>query len=450
MMVPFIWIALYAKKNLMAFSDEEAPYYIWNRDFCSTTQEKEYDVVILGDSVSNAAYMPEILSDSTVNLALGGTTPMENYYTMKEYLENNTAPQTVYISFMDSHLQRAECYWKRSMYSHRYSARDSWEMLQSAKKYYEENIYTESSYLDWIAYELYLPSKYITSLTNASFNTRLEGNINAYESDGLRKGRYIAVGNNEGSVVKTYDSFYVASLFDNYYNRLIALCLENDITVRIIKLPLLNSDTFTEGYIEQFNVYYEDLKEKYPGITVDWWNVGYDSNCFCDSHHMNTHGAFKFSVELKEKYSQDFTEGYSEDQITAINSDIAGENYLSELFKWVDVCPNYSLVIYDGLGDFEYRYESDFKQSNLTITENKFWDESSGVYVIENCNRINEFDQIFAGEGLISIEPGDGTSYNWEPYNFKGISTIVVDNTYGTIVCDKKFQYIENSYFAIQ
>ena len=108
-MIPMIATCLYARSNLMAFGDNELPYYLWNKDFCSTPHDSQYDVIILGDSVANSAYMPEILSDHTVNLSIGGTTPMEAYYILKEWLHHNKAPKTVYMSFMDFHLQHSVC-----------------------------------------------------------------------------------------------------------------------------------------------------------------------------------------------------------------------------------------------------------------------------------------------------------------------------------------------------
>ena len=81
------------------FTDQEVPYYLWNREITNTKQDKKYDVLILGDSVANAAYIPEVLSDHVINLALGGTTPVENYYTMQDWLKYNPAPKVCYISF---------------------------------------------------------------------------------------------------------------------------------------------------------------------------------------------------------------------------------------------------------------------------------------------------------------------------------------------------------------
>lgn len=449
-MVPVIWIILYAMNNLMAFTDQEAPYYIWNKEVCSATQEKDYNVVILGDSTANAAYMPELLSDVSINLALGGTTPMENYYVMQDYLENNNAPDIVYISFLDDRLQSTDCYWKRTLYSHRFSLTKNWEMLKRAKEYEELSIVTETSNLDFLAYEMFLPSKYITSLSNASFNQRYDGNITAYNLNSIHGGRYIARGNAEGEAANiNIDSFYVAPLFDYYYKELIQLCVANGIKVHIIKLPLPDTITFSESYINQFNEYYADIQGLYPGVTVEWWDK-YDKACFVDGWHLNTHGALKFSSELKKRYIEEFGSEWTSDQINGLNDSIKGENLLAEMFKWAACCSQYSLVIYDGIGQFEDIYRSQLAQDNLSMQKYNFSEEVSNVYVASASKPALSFTRMALADDYIEVWANGETKYDWNPYALHGIDIVVVDNFNKQVVCEKRFLPNQGSYFTLQ
>lgn len=449
-LIPLWMIIIYAKYNMLGFTDNEAPNYIWNKNVCTSGHEK-YDVVILGDSVANAAYMPEVLSDSCINLALGGTTPMENYYTLREYLENSEAPEKVYISFLDFHFYASDCYWLRSMYSHRYRAKDSWEMLKTAQAYNETSIAIEKAEWNWLAYELYLPNKYITSLSNAGFNQRYDDNKNSYNLNGVHGGRYISRGVEEWAATDVgYDTFYVAPLFDDYYKRLIELCLQNDIKVHIIKLPLPETDTFSEQYNQQFTDYYSNLKELYPDITVDWWN-NYEARCFSDEHHMNNHGALRFSEELKNTYPDEFSNSFDGDQMDALNDGIRSENYLSEMVRWAGLCDAYSFVLYDGLDeDFGAWYGEGFYQENLVITEKMLAEDSKPVYIIGQQGYSAEFNNIWAGDGTIAVDPGDGSIYEWNPYGFSGVDILVIDNVHGQVVCEKRFSYMKLGYFVLQ
>ena len=53
------------------YSNEDFGYTWWNQEFTQTTHQKYYKYLVLGDSSCNAAYMPEVISDSMVNLSIG-------------------------------------------------------------------------------------------------------------------------------------------------------------------------------------------------------------------------------------------------------------------------------------------------------------------------------------------------------------------------------------------
>ncbi len=439
---PIILIAIYAKNNLLAFADEEAPYYLWNKQFCNTAQEQQYDVVILGDSVANGSYMPEVLSSSTVNLSLGGATPVENYYMFKDYLDYNEAPKDVFISFMDVHFNDANCFWTRFLYTHRFTIKQNWDILQEAIRFGEKSIATETAYIDLLAYELYFPSKYITSMSNASINQRLEKNLMAYEATDIHNGRYIALGNIEGTIYEIqYTDFYVAPMFDYYYRKIIELCLENGANVHLVKIPLPTASTFTDDYIVQFNDYYQQLQKDYPSITVDWYSESYDDYCYIDSIHMNTHGAFRFSEMIKSEYPDVFDSEPSESQNECLDHDIRGENKLEELFKWIKN-DRYSLIIYDNRGDFEMMYDEYLKQDSLIINKFTINGNDSNIYIVGASEYASHFDSIVVSDDCFEIYPGRIIDYPdlylWNPFDCTGVGVLINNNTDCVVVSERK------------
>lgn len=444
--LPFILVMLYTKFCFMAFADEEAPYYIWNKKICTEKQNNDYDVVILGDSCANAAYIPELMSDKTINLSLGGTTPMENYYTMKEYLENNRAPKAVYISFSDQHLYGDECFFTRIMYNHRYSFSDCYEMVMTAKKYNDGYIYTDNVIKDFIEYELYMPNKYITSLSNALFFTRYKENMQSIESINNHQGRYIKRCNDEWFDEEVvYENFTVSPLLDHYYRELIKLCITNDITVHLVKLPLPNSNVFLESYNNQWDDYYNNLQKEFPKITVDRWNT-YNPWNFADGQHMNTHGSMKFSVEIKKKYNDEFNDEFSDCNIYALDENVMGENKLEKLFKWIEYAPFYSMVIYDGQGDFETCYDEKFDSAALSIKKISSDENNKGFYVVyatdEQCADIN-----ISVNGGVAVEVNKNVCVQgWEPFDLNGYSVVMINNKKDSMVIKRNFVLVDNKY----
>lgn len=422
--LPMIGIYVYIWTNQLYFMDEEAPHYLWNREKVNAAEDQYYDTIILGDSVANAAYMPEILSDSAINLAMGGMTPIENYYILEDWLKTHTAPKVCYISFQDAHLVMTDCFWTRTMYFHRFRPEQNLEMLRTAQIFSEPTVITDNWKSDFISYELYLPNKYIASFMNSGFNQRYEKNAEIQQKDELHRGRYVGRETEgfEGGKKGTMKEFYMNPLFEDYYRRLIGLCTEHNIQVRILRTPHPEYVGFTEEYTAQFYEYYERLKEDYPGITVDWIAT-YKKDCFIDTNHLNTYGAFRFSSEVKELYPDDFgDESLSPGQVAAINDSLTNDVFRGEqLVEWI-AGRDYTLIFNDG----------------------------SQIYSVSGLNgRRGETEVCELENGLkVWLETND--AWQWEEPVTGDLDVVVIDNYNQQVVCQKSFWQEKESWLLVE
>lgn len=450
-LMPLIFVSVYSWRNPLGFMDDEAPYYLWNKEKTNTVQDKYYETIILGDSVANAAYIPELLSDHTINLAMGGTTPVENYYVLQDWLKNNRAPKTCYISFMDFHLQMEDCFWKRTMHFHRFRTKQNLEILREAAKYQETSIVTEKYMEDFISYELYLPNKYITSLMNAGFNQRYEENAAMQQMDDLHRGRYIAAKSTvEFTSTDTFvtSEFYVNPLFDKYYRKLIELCIENGIQVYIIKLPVSDNFVFEKEYISDFQIYYGNLMKRYPKLMVVRFPV-YEKKYFVDGTHMNMHGALRFSKEVKELYPEEFEEErLSAAQVAGINDYIMQETQIDQIVKWIDG-KDYTIILNDGTGKFESVYgemlEKDFVKLHMLRSDERL----GGCTYISGKNKEN------AGFSIQTCTEGLQLKINdeqYKVYDYPDTDTLnifVLDNYNKNFLCEKTFKYTDENFLLL-
>lgn len=410
----------------MAYMDQEAPFYIWNRDVCSRSSDKQTRVLILGDSVANAAYMPEMLSDDCLNLSLGGITPMETYYILKDYLQNHPAPESVYISFLDQHLQAEDCFWLRTMYSHRFTPSETKEMLLDAAKAKETTVAIDHAQLHWLSYELYLPNKYITSLRRARFFRRLEENRQSYDSSTLHYGRYISRGTQQWQGGKiSFDTFYVAPLFDDYYKRLIELCEQNGIRTHLIKLPMPKSISFSAVYEQQLAEYYQTLKLQYPDVILDRWN-SYGKKYFSDEWHLNNQGALRFSLELKEKYPEDFDTRFSMEQLKGIDDYLIQEDDLSRLLTWTKHCDAYCLIACGKTEALEKEIAEKYSDGALHCT--RIEDGSSTALTVSSCEPSDA-----AASLPLSGFPTSG-------FTASSLHIVIYNLQSGEVVCEKDFE----------
>ncbi len=460
--LPVICLIGYTSMSPLSYYDGEAPAYVWNREYCNTHHDKEVKTIILGDSVANASYMPEVLSDDTINLSLGGSSPMETYYTMVDWLKNNKPPKDVFISFVDGHFRSASTYWGRTMYSHRYSLEYSWDIFKAAIDYEDPSIVKGNYYFDFLSYELYLPNKYMVSLANAGVNGRREKNEKTMNAQGIHGGRYIAKGiheeNSKGEI--KHKEFKPKPLYDTYYRKLIRLCLDNNIRVHLIKLPLPDKNYFTENYIEEFWGYYRELKQEFPEITVEWSEKNYEKYYFADKSHVNNHGALRFSMWLKSRYPELFDDELSDNQVKAINDNISTENYFQELCKWVTFEP-YVMLIHDGTGRFQQIYEADMNRiaatvgfANRQLKMGTLPALGKEYFLISPTDEGLTFSGIKPKDKSLMIYPkglsSDKNKFEWKSFGANTIDALIIDRRNGKVVTTKQFYYNENGNLILQ
>lgn len=449
-MLPMILIWIYTWMNPLGFMTDGTPFDLWNKEKTNTKQEKYYEAVFLGDSTANAAYVPEILSDASINLSLGSITPMEAYYILQDWLEHNEAPKVCYISFLDYHMKDTAAFWSRTMYTHRFRLDQNLEMLKAILDKGEgTSIETENYVTDFIAYELRLPNKYITSLMNAGFNQRYEENVEARRLSALHGGRYIARGTEEYKTSKTikFNKFKVHPLFDDYYRRLIEMCMENNVQVRLVKLPLPDNEKFTENYEEEFQAYYEQLKEDYPDITVDWIPT-YEQDYFADRNHVNSHGALQFSQEIKARYPDDFTAELSSTQIEALNDSIADENQVEQIIKWASG-KDYTILFQDLSGEFTSLYEELLKSNSYSTKKNKL--DQTDVYCAFGVNDGDEKEiSVQEEKDNILVKQKGQDVRKWKKGTEDLLKVMVIDNYNDQVVCEKSFEYVKKAFNMIE
>ena len=87
----------------MSYMDVEYAMYKQQKDYISKNHDTNR-VLILGDSRAKASFMPDVLGEDVYNISLGGISPVESYYMLKEYLENHDAPEYLILAYAPMHL----------------------------------------------------------------------------------------------------------------------------------------------------------------------------------------------------------------------------------------------------------------------------------------------------------------------------------------------------------
>lgn len=317
----FILLPLYCRFFPFYYMDEEYAMYRQQYDFvhgslsgageAENTDFRDPEVLIIGDSRAKAAFDPVYLSDKPnklYNLALGGTTPIEGYYTLKNYLDCHEKPKQVVLSYAPMHLMDVDTLWTRCIYFHTFG-RDEFEdlVLNAEELQNTENILIKNYRLEYLMYQLYLPNKYATALKKSAFFTRYPKTTKKYEQMIAGRGHtfYGTADYSDGidGEAKVSD-FQPSDVIIWYMQRIFQLCESEGIDVIVEPAPVnetsygIITHEFKEHYRAIMNAF--SKKNETCEIYTDFYC--YSNDNFGDADHLNARGVERFCSEMKQKY----------------------------------------------------------------------------------------------------------------------------------------------------
>ncbi len=439
-MVPMWAMIAFIKLYPLAFTGRDSVIIYWNTNFINTHHKEDYKVLIMGDSVAATCFMPEYLSEDTINLSIAGSSMLDGYYTLKHYLKNNAAPTDIFVTYMDYHLQQDNIFWRASSLVGKYTFEDNKEIYDSIMATdadVSESINMDNFWEEAIQYVIGYPGKYMNAIVQAiEEGDRLEANKKLLKKIDLHSGRYCKMVNDIYDIANSnrvgYGEFFVTDLQDLYYTRFVELCAENDIRLHIVKTPSSYYTAYTEKYEKQIREYYAGLLGGYDNMEFVWYRDEYFVEWFWDNAHMNQHGSYQFTQRLKADYPEIFGNyAATPRQMETINADINIENELSYIFKWIDKS-NYTVLLYNNLPPDEkintlYQVYLHYNDQFLMPTDipNLYYVTGDGAalsginFAVDDKN-IN----LQVGSDLTSISLA--SKYD--------ITAVIIDNSNGTIV----------------
>ena len=242
------------------FYISQAGWYYLNDDYAkemfihSATHDsvdRTYNVLILGDSMSNAAYLPELLSEDTLNLSITGGTCVESYYILKNYIETHGAPKTIFYS--PRHEAYADdSYIESHFFYQQFSLQEAVEITRTLHKYDDHTeAYDVYHPVEWFKSCLYFPSTYLPSLINGDFYMRHADNLEMLHTIQLHRGNWLCLRTASTVVpeeITCLDEFVVSDFNDYYFDLFCKLCADNGIKLHLRRTPYSSNFTYTEKF----------------------------------------------------------------------------------------------------------------------------------------------------------------------------------------------------------
>lgn len=305
----FILLPLYCSLFQSCYLDDEYAMYQQQKDCVSGKIDMDkVRVLVLGDSRTKAGFKPTLLWEETYNIALGGATPIEGYYSLKEYLSNHESPETVVIAYAPMHYMDVDTLWTRSVYFHTLDKEDFRDLAKRAEQFEDtESILIENYETEYLMYQLYLPNKYATALKKSLFVMRRKKTEQKYDMMVGMKG-YTTYGTEEQSggingEAKVSD-FSESDIITWYLGEIFRLCEKNEIQVVLEQTPMNETSyaILTPEFKEHYRGYMYGLAQQYPEVLIYPDFYCYPNDCFGDADHLNSHGVEVFDEFLKKKY----------------------------------------------------------------------------------------------------------------------------------------------------
>jgi hypothetical protein len=270
----------------MLFMNQEYPLWVNVKETMSSKFKEKQNVIMIGDSRGKAGFIPNLnQSIQSLNLSVGGGTPIEGYYTLKKYLQYNAAPNKLIISYSPCHLEEQDAYWDRTVKCNFLELKDYQEVEANAKIINDSTtLGISKKYTDYTS-----PIKYTNDFLHGVFSMRWKKNKEVLTSVLFSKGHYYcgkANYSNELNKETTKEIFIKSPLIDLYFQKFLELAKRNHISIYYYSMPF-NESSFNAGkaqYRTEYDNYILKTAYQYNIKVCNKLNYMTNDNFGDDSH----------------------------------------------------------------------------------------------------------------------------------------------------------------------
>ncbi len=280
---------------------QNTDYVMWKAawEMCETSS----DVLIIGDSRAKAGIKSNSLSQPTVSITVGGGTPAEGYYMLKRYLEYNEPPEYIILSYAPFDLAEHGWLWYRTV---KYGFLSLHEQAEIIRAYPHSKTSLVKDYAKLLLYRVKYPKYYMAELKQflVSPKENIEKNKATCARLSLFSGyHWFALGeySDKLNVEAGYQDFKATMVLDDYLNRILELCEEENIQVYYVTMPMNEASysALTEDYQAHYTEYMMSLEDRYSHFTLLYGITESPNNWFSDASHFNDQGAKAFTQDLQ-------------------------------------------------------------------------------------------------------------------------------------------------------
>jgi len=288
-------------------------YPMWVYKFELTQpQVKANQIIILGDSMAQAAIDPTKIEDSAINLGLSGASLIEMYLLFKRYMDNNKSPKKLILSLSPQRFVKENTFIHHALGFNLFSIKEHTSVIanQELSPYFYNVGYTLPIFMkdlmisaqahkflyfiDIIVNKLGIAQNQLSHLHNAFDSQNLIDNKKLLSKIEKTKGQYFFSDKEDNSIPDKgiKKEFKVDKLMNFYFEKILKLAHEKNIQVYLISPPIndIYKTYFNEDYIQKYYRYITDIKSRHPKVIISSKLSFYDTNLFSDPNHVSQKG----------------------------------------------------------------------------------------------------------------------------------------------------------------
>jgi hypothetical protein len=302
----WVW-AIYGR---MWFLDPE--YAMWLAKGQMVNSCDVGETTILGDSRAMAGLIPAKISDTTVNLAAGGASPIETKHMVKDILKCPNLPKRVILPFLPLYMTEEQVYWERTALFNYLTYDEMEEVRETVLRLDDHLVYSTNrfdSYLEKIknlSYSLSFPTYYFPAMVHAGFVGRKQRNEIELQKTLQGRGHHFFGMADETEWLAPealMENFAPRPVLVNYYDRVLKMLRERGIKVYFVGAPLNEPSRkhLKPEVVEQFTKFIRDREARDPNFrALGDLLPSLPAKYFGDEEHLNAKGAAIWSASVAE------------------------------------------------------------------------------------------------------------------------------------------------------
>jgi len=288
-------------------SVDNTRWYYFKQIFENKIEIEKSNILFLGDSRVNTNINIKKISNAW-SFAAGGSSPIEMYYALTNYIQTYSKPDTIFVSFSPRTFIEAYSFWGYAIRNNYFSHNQFSEIHSKLKQFPSDTVLGSFPYLHYLLYQLNYIEYYQTDLYKNHVFLAKQKNEQIIHHFQLEKGVWVYPGLKDGCSELNYESklksFKVSALLNLYFLKLMGLCQKENIYLIFDFMPMNESSyqSLDKNFILEYKKYIKSIENKYPDFAISDTVYYYKDKYFGDNSHLNEKGKQIFTNYVQHKY----------------------------------------------------------------------------------------------------------------------------------------------------